>query len=209
MDIDYKENFLKEVGAINFEKNIKNENKFIDKFGVFKGEQTSTQHWLDKTQSPVSELCDKILSIDELDSNNIDGIQILEAHKPYDVHSDFIVTNNQKPLVDPTKYIPTYTVLIPIVTGNFHTVIFNQTGDYNNFSDYKNNNQKCKDHVPNDVWNRYLSHCHSEDQEYLSIKKIFNWKAGDMMIFHRKLFHSSANFQQPKKAIVAWLSKYN
>ena len=39
--------------------------------------------------------------IEHLKNNTIDGIQILRAKNPYDVHSDWIVQDNQIPIADP------------------------------------------------------------------------------------------------------------
>ena len=195
--------------ALDFSACIVEQNPYFDPVGVFKGEHVFTQKWIGPRTNIGQDIITRLLDIPELDSNSIDGIQILEAQKPFDVHSDYILTDHQVPISDPEKCKPTYTVVIPLVTGDYHTIVFDQSAEYNKFMDYKDNNPVLENHVSDADWQKYLSHCHAEDQKYLTIKKVFTWHAGDMFAFHRTLFHAAANFTVPKTGIVAWLSKFS
>ena len=184
------------------------EEPFHDIQGVYKGAITSTQQWIEPLSSFTEYLKKKLFTIPYLKNKVIDAIQILRAQKPYDVHSDWIVTNNQIQLIDPNINPPAYTIVIPIVAGEYSTVVFEQGATFNNFSEYKKDNTILEKYCSNDDWQKYCSHCDTEDQKYLTIKKIFNWKQGSLFAFDRKLFHCSSNFgEASKKAIVMWLSK--
>jgi hypothetical protein len=204
-----KENFLDEKDLRYIENSIDTsiikDHEFIDKFGIFKGEKVSLQRWVDNSSHIATNILKKFQELDKTTTHMIDAVQVLVAYKPYDVHSDFYTTEDQKIINDITKELyPSYTVIIPL-TNFSQTIIFNQEGEYNSFSDYKNSNNTLKDHVSNNDWETFLSHCHKEDQEYLNINTIFHWKRGDMLAFDRKLFHASSNFNGIKKAIVLWL----
>ena len=183
-----------------------NEEPFFDVQGVWKGKITSTQQWIDIESDFVKFIKNKLNTIPALKRNAIDGIQILRTKNPYDVHSDWIVTNNQVPIVNPITSPPTYTVVIPL-DGDYKTIIFDQGAKYNNFSDYKKTHSELEKYCSDYVWNKYCGHCIKEDQKYLTIKKIFSWQRGTLFAFDRKLFHCSINFSElSKKAIVMWLS---
>jgi hypothetical protein len=192
---------------------IKNEihftNDFIDKDGVFKGQQTTEQQWLKNNSKFVTELKKYLNNIESIKNHNIDGIQILNSFKPYDIHSDWVVTNNQIPLCDTKEFPPSYTVIIPLVSGDYYTVIFNQGAEYKDFWKYKKQNNTIENHCSNEDWEKYLNHCHKEDQKYVSIKQIYQWHRGDLFAFDRKLFHSASYHRTPKQGIVIWLSYPN
>mgnify|MGYP003669785607 FL=1 len=200
------DNFL---GDKDFDK-IKDNNgelhQYFDNAGVHDGKLTSTQRWLSVENDLYKIIETKLTTCDKFKDNNIDGVQVLTAHKPYDVHSDYIVQKNQVPLSDPLIKAPTYTVIIPMSEG-YSTVVFEQSANYNNFSQYKKDNFKLMDYCPDETWSEYCSHCHKQDQKYLSINEIFQWSKGTLFAFNRRLFHCSSNFQTPKQAIVLWLSK--
>jgi len=180
---------------------------FFDIQGAWKGKVTSTQQWIDIDSDFVKFIKNKLDVIKELKGNVIDGIQILRAKNPYDVHSDWVVANNQVPIADPIKKPPTYTIVIPLLEGDYKTIVFDQWAKYNNFSDYKKQNPELERYCADYAWNKYCGHCISADQKYLTIKDIFHWKRGTMFAFDRSLFHCSANFSKlSKKAIVMWLS---
>ena len=183
---------------------------FFDVQGIYKGKITSTQQWINNKSNFTKFIQAKLNTIEELSPVTIDGIQILRATDPYDVHSDWVVTNNQIPIADPIINPPTYTILIPMIPGDYQTIVFNQRASYNNFSTYKQDNPELtKNYCSDFEWNKYCSHCDKEDQRYLTIKEVFEWEIGTLFAFNRRLFHCSANFGKlSKKAIVMWLSKH-
>ena len=207
----YVENFLSDalyeyIISEKYKNEVELKNEFFDKEGVFKGTQTSTQEWLDKDSFLVTELKKHLNTIKCIKNHHIDGIQIMNSIKPYDIHSDWVVTNNQIPLCDVEKFPPSYTVIIPLVSGDYHTVVFDQGAEYKDFFTFKKNNSVLQYHCSNDDWNRYLGHCHKEDQQYVSIKEIYKWNKGDLFGFDRKLFHSASHHHTPKLGIVIWMS---
>lgn len=184
-------------------------NNFIDKDGVFKGEKTTEQHWLKTDSFFVTELKKCLNNIDLIKHHHIDGVQILNSLKPYDIHSDWVVTNNQIPLCSTEEFPPSYTVIIPLISGDFYTVIFDQGAEYKDFWKYKEQNTILENYCSDSDWEKYLNHCHKEDQKYVSIKKIYKWFKGDLFAFDRKLFHSASHHKTPKQGIVLWLSYPN
>jgi hypothetical protein len=207
----YVENFLSDalyeyVITEKYKNEVELSNDFFDQEGVFKGAQTSTQEWLDKNSFFVKELKKHLNTVEYIRNHHIDGIQIMKSIRPYDIHSDWVVTNNQQPLVDVEKFPPSYTVIIPLVSGDYHTIVFDQGAKYNNLVEFKKNNSVLNYHCSNEDWDRYLSHCHKEDQQYVSIREIYKWNKGDLFGFDRKLFHSASHHHTPKQGIVIWMS---
>jgi len=206
------ENFLTDTDFTFMDKVEGSEEPFFDVQGAWKGKVTSTQQWI-SVESDFAEFIKNKLNtawwcgVRVLKRNTIDGIQILRAKNPYDVHSDWVVTNNQVPIADPATNPPTYTVVIPLLDGDYKTIVFDQGAEYNNFNDYKKLHSELKEYCVDHDWNKYCGHCVKDDQKYLTIKEIFHWKRGTLFAFDRRLFHCSANFSElPKKAIVMWLS---
>ena len=182
---------------------------FIDPNGVFKGTESSRQQWFDNDTELGQILVSKLKNVEKLCDNIIDGMQVVYMFKPYDVHGDYLVQKNQVPISDPKVAKPTYTVCIPLVDGDYHTVVFDQSANYNNFSDYKKTHEELTNHVDDETWKKYCGHCHAEDQRYLTIKKVIDWHKGGLFAWDRTLFHASGNYTRPRKAIVLWLSKSN
>ena len=99
------DNFLNK-NDYSFIENLKeNHEPFFDTEGVYQGEQTSTQQWINPTDDFAKHIKNKLNVNEYLKNNTIDGIQILRAIKPYDVHSDYIVQDNQVPLSNPKTHI--------------------------------------------------------------------------------------------------------
>lgn len=182
---------------------------FIDPNGVFKGTESAKQQWFDESTQLGKLIVKKFKQIPELVDNKIDGMQVAHMMKPYDVHGDFVVQKNQVPISDPRVNQPTYTIVIPLIDGHYHTVVFDQSAEYNNFSEYKKTHNILETYVDDSIWNEHCGHCHKEDQRYLTVKKVINWHKGGLFAWDRSLFHASGNYKQPRKAIVLWLSKSN
>jgi len=191
--------------ALNFREPIDN---FHDNDGVYGSDVVTTgQQWLDNSSDFAIQILEKLHTHQEFAHNGWDGIQVMHAHRAYDVHSDWYHTKNQVIINDTTTHVPTYTVLMPLTAGDFATVIFDQAGEYNDFYEYKSKSQPLEQCINNEDWKRYCSHCHAEDQNYLTLKHAYHWQVGDLLAFDRKLFHCSANFETNKKAVVGWLSQ--
>ena len=208
---DYFEidNFLTADDYSLIERNSTKVESCIDPNGVFKGMVRVKQQWFDETTELGKLIRSKLNQIELLRDNRIDGMQVADMLKPYDIHGDYLVQKNQKPISDPSIHNPMYTIIIPLVDGEYHTVVFDQEADYNNFSDYKEKNTELAEYVPDEDWQKYCGHCHAVDQKYLTIKKVLHWRKGSLLAFNRRCFHASANFLKPKRAIVLWSSKSN
>jgi hypothetical protein len=201
-------NFLSESEiswALNFRETIEDLN---DNDGVYgKNIVTTGQQWLPNDSEFTTKILERMHKSQYLKDSKYDTVQVMHARRAYDVHSDWFTTKNQIPMNDPETDPPTYTIIIPLTPGDFSTVVFEQAGKYNNFSEYKAVNDPIDQPITDEDWQKYCSHCHAEDQEYLTLHEVFNWQVGDLFAFDRTLFHCSANFETEKKAIVAWLSK--
>jgi hypothetical protein len=190
--------------ALNFREPIED---LSDNHGVYGSNVVTTgQQWLDNDGDFATDILNNLHKHTAFKNNQWDTIQVMHARRAYDVHSDWYTTKNQVIVNDTDKHLPTYTVLMPLTEGNFSTVIFEQTGKYNNFSEYKKNNAKLETYISDNDWQKYCSHCHAEDQHYLTLLQAYHWKAGDLLAFDRTLFHCSAHFTTEKKAVVGWLS---
>ena len=181
---------------------------FIDKYGVFKGEQTDILYHINIRSDFVLALKHKLEQIDTLKTHVIDGVCIHHHLKPYDTHADFITCQNGIPVVDHTIHKPSYTALIPLTEDPLDTTVgFDQIATESNaFMDYKAVNNPLSNHIDDETWDKYCGHCHKDDQQYLTLKKIVPWHKGDLIVFHRKLFHAGANFNTTKKSIIIRLS---
>jgi|TARA_A200000159_G_C7225359_1_gene297897 hypothetical protein len=182
------------------------ESFFDHPHGVFKGAETSRHQWFGVESDLGKALVARLQNLSYFKDSLVDGMQVADMIKPYDVHSDYIVTKKQVPISDPSKATPDYTTIIPLVSGENKTVIFDQKADYNDFDEYKSKN-KMTDSTPESVWESLCGHCHDEDRRYLTIKSVIDWRMGDLFAFNRLYFHSSANFAKPKRAIVVWSSR--
>lgn len=191
--------------ALNFRENIED---LMDNDGVYgKDVVTTGQQWLPNDSEFSVKILDRMRESPYMQDNKYDSLQVMHAHRAYDVHSDWYTTKNQVIMNNPETDPPTYTAIIPLTPGDFATVVFEQAGKYNNFQDYKKENQPLSEYISDTDWQQYCSHCHDEDQTYLTLMEVFDWRVGDLFAFDRTLFHCSANFKTEKKAIVAWLSK--
>ena len=189
--------------ALNFREPIID---FNDNNGVYGNHVITGQQWLDVHSDFAVDLLEQLHGVDAFAKNRWDALQVLHANAAYDVHSDWYTTKNQVIVNDVIENPPTYTVLMPLTPGDFATVVFDQHGKYNNFSDYKADNQPLDECISDTQWQQYCSHCHAEDQQYLTLLNAYHWRVGDLLAFDRTLFHCSAHFETEKKAIVGWLS---
>lgn len=190
--------------ALNFREHIAD---LLDNDGVYGTDVVTTgQQWLPNDCEFTKKLLTRMQQHHNLHNSKYDSVQVMHAYQAYDVHSDWNTQKNQVVTNDPQKDPPTYTVLMPLTQGEYSTVVFEQQGKYTNFSQYKSANSPIDNHISDNDWQRYCSHCHAEDQQYLTLQEVYQWQVGDLFAFDRTLFHCSANFNTEKKAIVGWLS---
>jgi len=181
--------------------------EFVDHWGVWKGKHVTTQHWVAKNQldsvfSIIKEKLQDVLNIPfELEKG-----QILQSYLAYDLHTDYYVKVDH--VAEKLAGIPYYTLIIPLADFNSHTVVFNESANYNDFYIYKDKNQELEEYISDTNWSKYCSHCWPEDQKYLTLDKACSWRQGKLIGFDRRRFHCSDNFTQKlerKDAFVLWL----
>ena len=181
--------------------------EFIDHWGVWKGKHVTTQHWVVKDQlnsvfSIIQEKLQTVLDIPFV----IEKGQILESYLAYDLHTDYHVKVDH--VAEELEGTPYYTLIIPLADFQSHTVVFDQSADYNDFYLYKERNPQIDNHISDEDWLKYCSHCWSDDQKYVTLENVCSWKQGKLIGFDRQRFHSSDNFTkelQCKQAFVLWL----
>ena len=181
--------------------------EFIDHWGVWKGKHVTTQHWVAKDQlgSVFSLIAEKLKNILDI-SFEIEKGQILQSYLAYDLHTDYFVKVDH--IAEKLVGTPYYTLIIPMADFNSHTVVFNQSADYNDFYMYKEKNPELKEYISEEDWLKYCSHCWPDDQKYITLDKACSWQQGKLIGFDRRRFHCSDNFTENlecKEAFVLWL----
>ena len=145
------DNFL---SAGELEKTIENVNNSIDlkhdltnKQGVWQGKDEGTHHWVatDKLSSAFQIVEQKLQTI--LEPFTIEAAQILQVKLGSDLHTDYAVKRNQQEQeLDGDPY---YTLIIPHHDYKSHTIVFEQSADYNNFYMYKEHNKPLENYISN------------------------------------------------------------
>lgn len=135
----------------------------------------------------------------DLDGSKIFKSFLLESFQPWTIHTDYDDS------VDPT-----IAVLIPFVTANTYTIIFDQEC-LCNFDNFIRDNQPIDDPATLAEADNLLSHVDSNGLRYLTIKERAPWVEGKPIIWDLKALHSSDNFKQSnvesKSAAVIWFTK--
>jgi len=179
-----------------------------NKHGVWQGKDEGTHHWVatDKLSSAFEIVEQKLATV--LEPFTIEAAQILQVKLGSDLHTDYAVKKNQEEQV--LEGDPYYTLIIPHYDYNSHTVVFNESADYNNFYMYKERNTPIENHISNADWQRYCSHCWPEDQHYLTLDKACSWEKGKLLGFDRRRWHCSDNFDVDiKEGFILWLRKHD
>jgi len=206
-------NFLTKFELAKISKRVYNtcneKTDLVDKWGVWKGNLVTTQYWVPSNQLDFvfSEIKKKKTKI--LDPFIIEKGQILESHLAYDLHTDYYIKVNHE--AEELVGNPYYTLIVPLEDFQSHTVVFEQSADYNDFYLYKERNQPLEQFISDEDWQKYCSHCWPEDQQYVTIEKAVKWTQGKLIGFDRKKFHCSDNFTkelEQKRAFVLWIRHY-
>ena len=178
-----------------------------NKQGVWQGKDEGTHHWVatEKLNSAFHIVEQKLQTV--LDPFTIEAAQILQVKLGSDLHTDYAVKRNQQEQdLDGDPY---YTLIIPHHDYNSHTVVFNESAEYNNFYMYKEKNEPLENYISNEDWQRYCSHCWPEDQTYLTLDKACSWTKGKLLGFDRRRWHCSDNFDVAvKEGFILWLRKH-
>ena len=181
--------------------------ELFDTHGVWKGRTVTTQLWAPTDQAD-SIFADITHTLSELlpEPFVIEQGQILQSHLAYDIHTDYYIKVDHQ--LQPLSGTPYYTVIIPTETVDSHTVVFDQSADYNDFYLYKQKNDRLEHPESSELWNTHCSHCWPKDREWLTIESVLPWKLGSLIAFDRERFHCSDNFTKQlsvKEAFVLWL----
>ena len=162
------------------------------------------------------ELCSYMNNkIEHYFSRNIcDNWHILNAYKPYGIHTDSldeVNTSYTHSLPDNTKF--GWTFLIPLDNFNTNTIVFNEGSDKMKVSTnwIERENRSPQGLISNETHKKYLSHQSKDLVDYFSINTIFPWKKGNLLAMPRTLFHCSDNFTVKnmfeKRALIGWSFK--
>ena len=160
---------------------------FIDQKGIFNGQLIAHQTSLGISGiHELTQILDKTLELFNY-SAKIVTVSYTRLYLPWDIHTD---------LISADSYNPFYNVLIPLTDADSSTVVFNQwSTEYNEFYKYKQSHPQESNPIDLDTWNQNLSMCWSEDRLWLTIKQILpKQRAGQIVAFKRKFFHSSDQF---------------
>ena len=133
---------------------------------------------------------------------------ILNAHYPYQLHSDYVHTDIKNNI---TEYRPGYTFIIPLETYDSRTYIFNEYLEKTNeFSVFKEHYQGELSLRLDKSDAKRLSHIHPTELFYLTLKEVFYWNKGSLHAFDRRYIHCSDNFlktkHQIKRGLILWVS---
>lgn len=119
---------------------------------------------------------------------------LLKAEIPWNIHTDYL-KGDQK---------PKGAFLIPLLTQNTHTVIFNEEC-LTNFPDFIEKNKKLENNAKS-LYKTLCSHVTENELEYVSLLAAYKWYAGSVIFWDRKLLHCSDNFLKngltEKKALI-------
>jgi hypothetical protein len=137
---------------------------------------------------------------------------ILNAYKPYNVHSDSLDDDVPATFLDDTRDYA-WTFLIPLGNYNTNTIVFNEHS-YNTKTFTKwveRTHPTVKQSIDQITYDKYLTHQNKEDINYLSIDTIFPWKKGNLLAMNRHSLHASDNFCKKgvfeKRALIAWSTR--
>jgi hypothetical protein len=207
----YRENFLSADAVLECRNRLLSTTtettELIDHYGVWKGHLVTTQLWTPMNAlSEVFGTIEKSLADIIPSSFVIEKGQLLQSHLAYDIHTDYHIKVDHQ--AEPLSGTPYYTVIIPTETVDSHTVVFDQSADYNDFYLYKQKNNRLEHPESLEKWNQHCSHCWPEDREWLTIESALPWQQGSLIAFDRKRFHCSDNFTKKlkqKEAFVLWI----
>jgi hypothetical protein len=135
---------------------------------------------------------------------------ILNAFKPYTIHSDSFCLDDPIATSIPAGYDYAWTFLIPLEDFNTHTIVFNeQSTNMKNPSKWITmTNAPPQNAITDEDFNQYLSHNQRDLINYFSFDTIFPWKKGNLLAMSRHAFHCSDNFPLKKilekRAIIGW-----
>jgi hypothetical protein len=107
---------------------------------------------------------------------------LLKAQIPWLIHTDY-VKNDQH---------PDLALLIPLMTANTHTVVFEQKC-VDSFGEFIKTNKKLDNNAKN-LHTTLCSHESLDRLEYVSLYDAYKWYLGSVIYWDRKMLHCSDNF---------------
>lgn len=116
----------------------------------------------------------------------------LTSYMPYDIHNDheqLECSNSERPFG---------VIIIPFSSGDLiKTIILNQFGRYHTWVEYKEKNPKFLpkgEMVDKITFDNLFSHQLPQERYYMSIKDVYTWMRGNIMLFDLQYFHLSNDF---------------
>lgn len=145
------------------------------------------------------------------EKNICDNWHILNAYRPYGIHTDSIDDEHDSYVHMLNKgHDFGWTFLIPLDDYPTNTIVFNESSSVVKVSTkwITKENRKPLGLITDELHTKYLTHQGKEITDYFSIETIFSWKKGNLLAMPRKSFHCSDNFLNKKifekRAIVGW-----
>lgn len=134
----------------------------------------------------------------------IGNCHILTAFYPYATHTDAVFGEYG---ID-EKHYGAYTLIIPLGTFESSTIVFNETSDKTKVIEVWKQDKEIIDKIPDDFYEKYLTHDARENMRYLSVEKVFDWKENQCLAMSRYKFHGSDDFYGHgvpyKQAVIMW-----
>ena len=120
----------------------------------------------------------------------------LKSFRPVQVHSDYGWCKCDE---DETPY---YIFLIPLETVNSYTIVLDQVYEGTDFIKYKEEAKPLpKDKIMSvEEYNKWFSHCWPQERPFISIQKLFKWKAGSILGCDIRYLHASDNYLKDELA---------
>jgi len=120
----------------------------------------------------------------------VESIIHLQSFIPYEFHCDY---GWSEPGDDECPFV---VVIIPFETIDAKTIVCNQYMHGLHFIHYKEQSAPLpvEQQMPEEEYLKYFSHCWPQERPYISIDKIFEWKAGSALVFDQRYIHASDNF---------------
>lgn len=140
---------------------------------------------------------------------------ILNAFKPYQIHSDSYDEDNHDNTLPTTQSDGTtqeyaWTFLVPLEDYDAHTLVFNQTSTFTKdpLKWIQQTNAPILNSIDDETYEKYLTHTDKNTVKHFSIDTKFPWKKGNLLAMSRHSFHSSCNFPADgvieKRALIGW-----
>ena len=158
----------------------------------------------------LNDFCDNEVQTKYGDAVTSKNWHILNAFKPYGIHSDSYDEDNAEHTSTREGYDYAWTFLVPLADYDAHTFVFNETSTFTKNPNkwIEKTNAPVLDSIDYETYKKYFSHEDWEVVKHFSIDTKFTWKKGSLLAMARHAFHCSCNFVADglfeKRALIGW-----